>query len=409
MSITHAFVNPQSDIGDSSITQPSDWNAAHQGGYSVYNVVTDYGAVGNGSTNDASAIQDAIDAAAGAGGGLVFFPPGDFLIGTTSLEFTGSYVRLIGSGRNSTTITYTGSSGAIRNSDPSTPSIRIHCGVENMSISGDGASSGFAGIQLEAMRQGVYRDLFIYSSGTGGGTTWRGLYFIGDSDAETYFNTFYNVDISLTGAAGTQWCVDMGGAGWVNRNRFFGGVWEGNNANALRIAGTSLTSDTNVFVGVGMQTHGTTIVQLGGSGGEANDNAFLGCLFELPSPSSVITFATSSGSANRNAFFGNYRSNVDFSDPDPGDSNMIFDPGRILLDNWNSSSWDAVRLRGFQSGLTIGRSDGGSGGLTLFESNDTHTPDANSAFLFAEDNGSGKTRVVIRWPDDSETVLGTAP
>lgn len=29
--ITHAFVNPKADLGDATITRPSDWNAAHLG------------------------------------------------------------------------------------------------------------------------------------------------------------------------------------------------------------------------------------------------------------------------------------------------------------------------------------------------------------------------------------------
>jgi len=50
--------------------------------------VTDYGAVGDGNTDDSGAIQDAIDAANTAGGGEVFFPVGVYVIETelTSYE-----------------------------------------------------------------------------------------------------------------------------------------------------------------------------------------------------------------------------------------------------------------------------------------------------------------------------------
>lgn len=42
--------------------------------------VTSYGAVGDGTTDDRSAIQDAIDACEAAGGGVVYFPKGDYFL-----------------------------------------------------------------------------------------------------------------------------------------------------------------------------------------------------------------------------------------------------------------------------------------------------------------------------------------
>lgn len=45
----------------------------------VYNV-KDYGAVGNGSTDDTSAIQSALNAAYSAGGGIVFMPQGTYIV-----------------------------------------------------------------------------------------------------------------------------------------------------------------------------------------------------------------------------------------------------------------------------------------------------------------------------------------
>ncbi|RYZ26344.1 MAG: glycoside hydrolase family 28 protein, partial [Chitinophagaceae bacterium] len=47
-------------------------------GNSFYNI-KDFGATGNGKTLDTKAINDAIDAAAKAGGGTVYFPAGTYL------------------------------------------------------------------------------------------------------------------------------------------------------------------------------------------------------------------------------------------------------------------------------------------------------------------------------------------
>jgi hypothetical protein len=59
--------------------------AAAQPAVSLFNV-TDYGAKGRGGVNEAAAIQKAIDAAAQAGGGVVWFPAGNFLSGTLVLK-----------------------------------------------------------------------------------------------------------------------------------------------------------------------------------------------------------------------------------------------------------------------------------------------------------------------------------
>ncbi len=51
----------------------------------VFNV-RDYGVRADGKTNDAAAIQRAIEAAASVGGGVVYFPPGNYLSGTLVLK-----------------------------------------------------------------------------------------------------------------------------------------------------------------------------------------------------------------------------------------------------------------------------------------------------------------------------------
>jgi hypothetical protein len=80
--------------------------------WSTYNILS-YGAVMDGVTDDSEAVQDAIDAAATAGGGIVIIPEGSLVIDATVYVKTNVTVR--GAGRNATKIirTASGASGAV--------------------------------------------------------------------------------------------------------------------------------------------------------------------------------------------------------------------------------------------------------------------------------------------------------
>lgn len=88
------------DIGD-YITKTNANNALLL--FSPFYNVKLYGATGDGGTNDASAIQDAIDAAVSAGGGVVFFPSGTYLI-STRLSWVGNNIKLLGEDKLTTII-----------------------------------------------------------------------------------------------------------------------------------------------------------------------------------------------------------------------------------------------------------------------------------------------------------------
>jgi hypothetical protein len=71
--------------------------------------VKDYGAIGNGVANDVTAIQNAINAASPTGG-IVFFPPGDYLINSgTGLTIGTAAVMLMGAGAEASSLVVGGS------------------------------------------------------------------------------------------------------------------------------------------------------------------------------------------------------------------------------------------------------------------------------------------------------------
>lgn len=105
--------------------------AAAQLPLSVFNV-TSYGAAGDGRTNDAAAIQRAIDACARAGGGTVYFPAGNFLSGGLVL-------------RSNVTIHLSAGAtlwGSRRMEDFNPPHLIYARDAENITIEGPGTING---------------------------------------------------------------------------------------------------------------------------------------------------------------------------------------------------------------------------------------------------------------------------
>jgi hypothetical protein len=77
----------------------------------VFDVRRDFGAAGNGRTDDTAAIQKAIDAAANAGDALAYLPTGQYVI-TNTLHITGANFQVAGSGW-STKLIWKGPKGGV--------------------------------------------------------------------------------------------------------------------------------------------------------------------------------------------------------------------------------------------------------------------------------------------------------
>lgn len=96
-------------VGTTGPTGPT--GAAGTG--AIYYNVKNYGAVGNGTTDDTAAINSAISAAVASGnGGIVYFPNGKYKV-TSTLTITTGGVSLLGDGQNSSYIWYYGTGSCI--------------------------------------------------------------------------------------------------------------------------------------------------------------------------------------------------------------------------------------------------------------------------------------------------------
>jgi polygalacturonase len=109
---------------------------------SVYNVKTGYGATGNGSTDDTAAIQNAINAAAAAGGGLAEVPAGTYMVnlgyqmGSAGLLMKPNVTLQLDAGA-----TLKAMAGA-----PSSSDMVLFSGGSNMNLVGPGALDGNKGV-----------------------------------------------------------------------------------------------------------------------------------------------------------------------------------------------------------------------------------------------------------------------
>jgi len=239
--------------------------------------VKDFGAVGDGTTNDLVAIQRAIYAAAarpssgsiaglgGISGATVYFPAGVYRINSGFAMVDG--VKLVGSGERSTVINYYGSGSAVTNDTPGTRIGKI--GIMEMTIANKG--SGTIGLDLNSVSYSEFTSLWIdsfttavkISSPTSGWSVYNRFYNVTSnicttgywltatsSNAHTFFACRYNTDTPNTNGIG--WLIENSNgnqiiachADMVSNNTYFAkltssgpGFTDGNVFSSNRIEG----------------------------------------------------------------------------------------------------------------------------------------------------------------------------
>lgn len=205
----------------------------------VHVSVKDFGAVGDGVADDTTAVQAAITAVGAQSGGIVFFPPGAYLI-LSALNITVDATRLVGSGESQTRIV----SGTINLSPISiaitaSTTARLNAGISNLSITSTAISTGTAitvtggSIIVDSVTcTGSFRKCVLATSATGSGT--RSI--VINSNLSTPSSDASSVCIDVTlGNAFVSNCVLFGYVAAVRSSATSYGMFVANN----RITGTT--------------------------------------------------------------------------------------------------------------------------------------------------------------------------
>ena len=103
--------------------------------------VKDFGAKGDGTTDDTAAIQAAITYANSIGGAIVWLPPGTYK--TTSTLAMAKYVTLQGPGKHAGVVSYNGTADAVKMSSPINSSTAVYTAMRDMGVTmTNGAATG---------------------------------------------------------------------------------------------------------------------------------------------------------------------------------------------------------------------------------------------------------------------------
>lgn len=186
-----------------------------------------YGAIGDGSTDDSTAIQAAIDACFAAGGGTTILPEGTYTIDTTLV--LPSLVHLVGQGRSVTilklkdnadsTVIKSLNFDTLKDSDASTVALgcNYRFGLHRLTIDGNKANnaSGY-GVQFYGKNY-IVRDVFIRNAKEDGFYTESGSGPSGTGDLDT-----------IEACIGPLWVKSCDGNGITMRgphDAYFDQIW----------------------------------------------------------------------------------------------------------------------------------------------------------------------------------------
>lgn len=221
-----------------------------------------YGAVGNGTTNDSAAIQAALNSL--SPGGICLLGPTSYNIATTTLSIP-KYVTLAGYGQGVSQLGYTGTGTAIQMANPATSEQKFNVKMFDFTLN---AASAAIGINVKGMTRGEIArvDVIGVNSSTAIPANTVGILFDGSyaSNVGCWWNvvhhcyvTGWDTGIKMTGVVSNGQAnenqVHCTRVSWTNK-----GVWvDVGDHNTIREC--DLTSSASGSIGVYANDRGTRV------------------------------------------------------------------------------------------------------------------------------------------------------
>lgn len=173
--------------------------------------VKDFGAVGDGVTDDTTAIQYAI---INASGGVVFFPKGIYLVSNLN-AFDAAGAKLLGESRYNCIIkAKPGTVGSLLRNSNAAAGTSAYCSVDSLCIDLNGQN--VVGIDFSSVNNSTAQNFFIKGGESLGAATGTGVKFGAPLNAGAYSNSLINPVIHYCNK-GVEWGED------ANQNIVFGG------------------------------------------------------------------------------------------------------------------------------------------------------------------------------------------
>lgn len=361
----------------------------------VYNV-RDYGALGDGSTDDSTAIQAAVTAA--GVGGLIFFPKGNFLIGTTInltyhviIEGTGwDSIITVKNATNINAFTFTPAGGNYINGAVFRD-LKINCNGANQTTGGDGIyGKGAVWCNFERLwittpwgnciellddNLGGYGHhnrivgCFFDSGKNSNGGDGRGLRCYQSDENYIIGNTFQDCGRAAASEpnqafdlAGLNSFIDnsfVGGATGLKfqgaHNRAIGNVFDGSGDHAMRINGDKNLVEGNYFYNVGASGTANTLDGIWVD--NVQENRILGNYFQAYNGTNASRYGInlSSGPATNNVVSDNTFTTVNAGTWGSGKINST-SATNLIYENYGASVTGNIPITNFNNGTSASSS-----------------------------------------------------